>query len=165
MTNTEKIKKLELLGNQKTEYPNSPEEARLEVFENTSGNILVPFMCNEFTSLCPKTNQPDFAKIEIVYVPDKLCVESKALKLYLFSFRNHGDFHEDVTNRIMQDLIRELNPKFIRVFGDFNVRGGISIKPLALHYRDDILSDPKEVAKIEMLVANWDSLRHFDYQV
>ncbi len=161
----DKAEGLQQLGNQNTQYPTSPEEAKLEVFENTSGNILVPFMCNEFTSLCPKTGQPDFAKIEIVYVPDKLCVESKALKLYLFSFRNHGDFHEDVTNRIMQDLIKELNPKFIRVFGDFNVRGGISIKPLALHYREDILSNEREMQHIEILVSNWDSVRHFDYQV
>jgi 7-cyano-7-deazaguanine reductase len=161
----DKAKDLEQLGNQKTVYPQSPDEAKLEVFKNTAGDILIPFMCNEFTSLCPKTGQPDFAKMEILYVPDELCVESKALKLYLFSFRNHGDFHEDVTNRIMQDLIRELNPKFIRVFGDFNVRGGISIKPLAMYYRPDVLSNTVLKEHIDGMITQWGKVRHFDYQV
>ncbi len=157
----DKAKNLEKLGNQNTKYPDHPDVSILETFANTAGNIVIPFMCNEFTSLCPKTGQPDFAKFEIVYVPDKLCVESKALKLYLFSFRNHGDFHEDVTNRIMEDFIEMTDCKFIRVFGDFNVRGGISIKPLAMQFRSNIGDSERNdiLEKIKM----WDSLRHFDY--
>lgn len=156
-----KESKLKQLGSKKTEYVNDPKDCVLETFDNTAGDIIIPFVCNEFTSLCPKTGQPDFAKFEIVYIPDKKCVESKALKLYLFAFRNHGDFHEDVTHRIMNDLIKALNPKFIRVFGDFYVRGGISIKPLDIYFRKD--QRPSDVAKIESKMAMWDRLRHFDY--
>ena len=157
----EKADHLQQLGSAKTKYPTNPDDAVLETFENTSGDILIPFMCNEFTSLCPKTQQPDFAKFEILYIPDKLCVESKALKLYLFAFRNHGDFHEDVTNRIMEDFIKAINPKFIRVFGDFYVRGGISIKPLAMQYNQNL--SEQERADVKEKVEMWDRLRHFDY--
>ena len=87
------------------------------------------FNCPEFTSLCPITGQPDFATITISYVPDIKMVESKSLKLYLFSFRNHGDFHEDCVNVIMKDLIKLMNPKYIEVWGKFTPRGGISIDP------------------------------------
>ena len=87
------------------------------------------FNCPEFTSLCPITGQPDFATIYISYVPDVRMVESKSLKLYLFSFRNHGDFHEDCMNIIMKDLIALMNPKYIEVWGKFTPRGGISIDP------------------------------------
>jgi len=157
----DKTKDLELLGNAKTKYPTNPSDAVLETFENTSGDILIPFVCNEFTSLCPKTGQPDFAKFEITYIPDKLCVESKALKIYLFAFRNHGDFHEDVTNRIMEDFIKATDCKYIRVFGDFYVRGGISIKPLAMKFREDIGKEERQ--EIFEKMKMWDSLRHFDY--
>ncbi len=92
---------------------------------------MVNFTCPEFTSLCPMTGQPDFANITISYVPNVRMVESKSLKLYLFSFRNHGDFHEDCINIIMKDLIKLMEPKYIEVFGDFTPRGGISIKPFA----------------------------------
>lgn len=92
---------------------------------------MVTFTCPEFTSLCPKTGQPDFAEIIINYIPDKKMVESKSLKLYLFSFRNHGDFHEDCTNIIMKDLIKLMDPKYIEVKGNFLPRGGISILPFA----------------------------------
>ena len=81
--------------------------------------------------MCPKTGQPDFATIYISYVPDQKLVESKSLKLYLFSFRNHGDFHEDCVNIIMKDLIRLLDPKYIEVWGKFLPRGGLSIDPFA----------------------------------
>jgi 7-cyano-7-deazaguanine reductase len=81
--------------------------------------------CPEFTCVCPKTGQPDFATIRIRYVPDRLCVELKSLKLYLWSFRSEGTFHEAVTNRICDDLVRALSPRFIEVVGDFAVRGGI----------------------------------------
>ncbi len=85
----------------------------------------ISFECPEFTCLCPRTGQPDFATIRIRYVPDELCVELKSLKLYLWSFREEGHFHEDVTNKILDDLVALLNPKRMSIIGDFNVRGGI----------------------------------------
>lgn len=85
----------------------------------------IQFSCPEFTCLCPMTGQPDFADIEIVYVPDALCVELKSLKLYLWSYRNEGAFHEAVTNQILDDLVAALKPKQMTVIGDFKVRGGI----------------------------------------
>jgi 7-cyano-7-deazaguanine reductase len=85
----------------------------------------ITFECPEFTCLCPKTGQPDFATVRIRYVPDALCVELKSLKLYLWSFRDEGHFHEDVTNRILDDLASLLKPRSMTVVGDFNVRGGI----------------------------------------
>ena len=81
--------------------------------------------CPEFTCVCPRTGQPDFATIRIQYVPDSLCIELKSLKLYLWSFRNEGAFHEDVTNRILDDLVQACRPRSMSVVGDFNVRGGI----------------------------------------
>ena len=91
--------------------------------------------CPEFTTLCPITGQPDFAEIRILYIPDRLMVESKSLKLYLFSFRNHGDFHEDSVNTIMNDLIALMEPRYIEVLGLFVPRGGISIHPYANYGR------------------------------
>lgn len=85
----------------------------------------IAFECPEFTCVCPMTGQPDFATIRITYVPDQLCVELKSLKLYLWSYREEGAFHEDVTNRILDDLVRLLSPKRMTVVGDFAVRGGI----------------------------------------
>ena len=89
------------------------------------------FNCPEFTTLCPITGQPDYGTIYISYMPAERMVESKSLKLYLVSFRNHGDFHEDVVNVIMRDLIRLMQPKYIEVQGKFLPRGGISIDPYA----------------------------------
>ena len=89
----------------------------------------VTFTCPEFTTLCPKTGQPDFAELTIRYIPGAKLVESKSLKLYLFGFRNHGDFHEDVINVIYNDLVRLLKPKYMEVYGKFAARGGISIDP------------------------------------
>ncbi len=105
----------------------------LETFENKhqENDYWVRFNCSEFTTLCPITGQPDFAEIIISYIPAKRMVESKSLKLYLFSFRNHGDFHEDCVNIIMKDLIRLMEPKYIEVTGLFTPRGGISIHPYA----------------------------------
>lgn len=105
----------------------------LETFENKhpENDYWVRFNCPEFTTLCPITGQPDFAEIRIKYIPRIKMVESKSLKLYLFSFRNHGDFHEDVVNIIMKDLIRLMDPKYIEVTGIFTPRGGISIYPYA----------------------------------
>ena len=87
----------------------------------------------EFTCLCPKTGQPDFAIFNIEYVPDELCIELKSLKLYFWSFRNEGAFHEAVTNRILDDLVRACAPRFMRLTGDFNVRGGIYTMVVAEH--------------------------------
>ena len=103
----------------------------LETFTNQhpEKDYWVKFICPEFTSLCPITGQPDFATIEINYLPHQKMVESKSLKLYLFSFRNHGAFHEDCVNMIMKDLIRLMDPKYIEVTGIFSPRGGISIYP------------------------------------
>lgn len=111
----------------------------LETFENKhkDNDYWVEFLCPEFTSLCPITGQPDFAEIKIRYIPGERMVESKSLKLYLFSFRNHGDFHEDCVNVIMKDLIRLMDPKYIEVIGLFTPRGGISIHPYANYGRPD----------------------------
>ena len=119
------------LGSQGTEYKSEYDPTLLESFSNRhpGNDYFVKFNCPEFTSLCPITGQPDFANILISYVPEGKLVESKSLKLYLFSFRNHGDFHEDVVNVIMKDLIRLLEPKYIEVWGKFLPRGGISIDP------------------------------------
>jgi len=104
----------------------------LDTFTTSHTNPhFVKFNCPEFTALCPITGQPDFANIIINYIPDKLCVESKSLKLYLFAFRNHGEFHENCVNRIMKDLITLLSPRYIEVWGEFMPRGGISIDPFA----------------------------------
>ncbi|QPC47080.1 preQ(1) synthase [Mangrovibacillus cuniculi] len=120
-----------LLGNQGTDYVFSYNPKVLETFDNKhqGRDYFVKFNCPEFTSLCPKTNQPDFATIYISYIPNIKMVESKSLKLYLFSFRNHGDFHEDCMNIIMNDLIELMDPHYIEVWGKFTPRGGISIDP------------------------------------
>jgi len=130
--------KLEALG-RKTEYKSDYAPEVLETFENKhpGNDYWVRFNCPEFTSLCPITGQPDFAEIRIAYLPDHLMVESKSLKLYLFSFRNHGDFHEDCVNIIMKDLIRLMDPKYIEVWGLFLPRGGIWIYPYANYGRPD----------------------------
>lgn len=122
---------LSLLGNQGTKYKFGYDPNILEVFDNKHPNndYFVKFNCPEFTSLCPITGQPDFATIYISYIPGEKMVESKSLKLYLFSFRNHGDFHEDCMNIIMKDLIKLMAPKYIEVWGKFTPRGGISIDP------------------------------------
>ena len=116
---------LSLLGNQGTKYKFGYDPGILEVFDNKHPNndYFVKFNCPEFTSLCPITGQPDFATIYISYIPGEKMVESKSLKLYLFSFRNHGDFHEDCMNIIMKDLIKLMSPKYIEVWGKFTPRG------------------------------------------
>ena len=127
----EETENITLLGNQKTKYPDDYAPDVLETFINKhqDNDYFVKFNCPEFTSLCPITGQSDFATITISYVPDIRMVESKSLKLYLFSFRNHGDFHEDCVNIIMKDLIKLMEPKYIEVWGKFTPRGGISIDP------------------------------------
>lgn len=118
---------------QNTEYSSDYAPEVLETFENKhpDNDYWVQFNCPEFTTLCPITGQPDFAEIKILYIPGKRMVESKSLKLYLFSFRNHGDFHEDSVNTIMKDLVKLMEPKYIEVIGLFTPRGGISIYPYA----------------------------------
>lgn len=129
-------KELTLLG-KSTRYPDkySPEVLETFVNKHQSNDYWVKFNCPEFTSLCPITGQPDFATIYISYIPDINMVESKSLKLYLFGFRNHGDFHENCVNVIMKDLIQLMNPKYIEVWGKFMPRGGISIDPFCNYGR------------------------------
>lgn len=108
---------------------------QLETFANPNSerNYVIQCDCPEFTCLCPKTSQPDFARIEIRYTPHRLCVELKSLKLYLWSFRNEGAFHEAVTNQILNDLVAALQPRWLEVKGIFNVRGGITTTVTASH--------------------------------
>jgi len=133
MRKDDELRDLSLLGNAHTVYPSDYNPDILETFDNKhpENEYVVTFDCPEFTSLCPKTGQPDFGKIIIRYIPRMKMVESKSLKLYLFSFRNHGDFHEDCVNIIMKDLVRLMDPKYIEVKGRFMPRGGISILPFA----------------------------------
>ena len=132
MCNHREEEGLQQLG-KKTEYSVDYAPEVLETFENKhpENDYWVQFNCPEFTTLCPITGQPDFAEIKIMYIPAKRMVESKSLKLYLFSFRNHGDFHEDCVNTIMKDLVKLMQPKYIEVVGIFTPRGGISIYPYA----------------------------------
>ncbi len=127
------------LGAKSTDYAFSYDPKILEVFanKNPERESWTSFICPEFTSLCPKTGQPDFARIFINYVADKKMVESKSLKLYLFSFRNHGDFHEDCIQKICDDLIKIMKPKYLEVLGEFTPRGGISIFPMASASNDE----------------------------
>ena len=127
---------LKALGS-KTAYSQDYDPSVLETFSNQhpENDYWVRFNCPEFTTLCPITGQPDFAEIRISYVPDVKMVESKSLKLYLFSFRSNGDFHEDCVNTIMKDLIKLMDPKYIEVTGFFTPRGGISIYPYANYGR------------------------------
>ena len=142
------------LGNKATKYASDYSPELLETFENKhpDNDYFVKFNCPEFTSLCPITGQPDFATIIISYVPDKRLFESKSLKLYLFSFRQHGDFHEDCVNIIMKDLIKLMEPKYIEVWGRFYPRGGLSIDPYCNYGKPG--TKWKDVA--------WDRLSHHD---
>ena len=126
-------KNLTLLGANTTDYSASYDPNILETFENKfpQNKYEVKLNFPEFTHICPKTGQPDFATIIIKYSPDALLVESKSLKLYLFGFRQHGSFHEDCVNTICNDLFNLMKPHWIEVHGDFMPRGGISIIPTA----------------------------------
>lgn len=129
MSDTSKLTKL---GSQKTKYDfRKPNIKLLETFKNQHQDqmYLIPIEAFECSSLCPKTGQPDYFKLFINYVPRKKCVESKSLKLYLFSFRNSGEFMEDITNRIARDLVNKLDPLYLEVYADFNARGGIYLRP------------------------------------
>ncbi|MBR4714277.1 MAG: NADPH-dependent 7-cyano-7-deazaguanine reductase QueF [Paludibacteraceae bacterium] len=145
MSRTEnELEGVTLLGEKKTVYLTDYSPQVLETFVNKhqEEDYLVTLNCPEFTSLCPKTGQPDFAKIVINYIPNERMVESKSLKLYLFSFRNHGDFHEDCINIIMKDLVKLMSPRYLEVVGIFTPRGGISIYPFA-NYADEAHQEMK----------------------
>src|SRR6266481_2518634 len=120
--------RLTLLGHSEARIPASPEVAQLETFPNPARRkFWIHFETSDFTSLCPVTGQADFAKIEIDYVPDKLCVESKSLKFYLASFRNERAFNEAVANRILDDLVRACQPREANITASFSARGGIAL--------------------------------------
>lgn len=139
MRTDKELEGVTLLGNQGTTYPTDYAPSLLETFENKheGRDYVVTFDCPEFTTLCPKTGQPDFGHIYIKYIPRTRMVESKSLKLYLFSFRNHGDFHEDCVNIILNDLWDLMDPKYLEVKGRFMPRGGISIHPFACKGDDE----------------------------
>ena len=149
MRTTDELSGVTLLGNTGVKYPTQYDPTILETFTNKHPDTeyLVTFDCPEFTSLCPKTGQPDFARIIIRYIPRTNMVESKSLKLYLFSFRNHGDFHEDCVNIILNDLWKLMDPRYLEVYGIFTPRGGISIYPFT--NRAD--ADHQELARRRML--------------
>jgi 7-cyano-7-deazaguanine reductase len=149
----EEIAGLSHLG-AKTEYKQDYAPEVLEAFDNKhpENDYWVAFNCPEFTSLCPITGQPDYATIYINYLPDMKMVESKSLKLYLFSFRNHGAFHEDCVNIMMKDLIKLMNPKYIEVIGKFTPRGGISIYPYCNYGRKGTMYE--DMAKQRLLNRN-----------
>ncbi len=130
MTNDEEyLKDLSLLKNHDTKYPQTPDGAPLETFANrfADRDFWITFECPEFTSVCPVTGQPDFGTITIRYIPDQKCIESKALKLYMFSFRNHDTFYEEAVNRILDDVVAACDPRECVVVGDFTPRGGIGM--------------------------------------
>lgn len=123
-------KGLTILGKGRTAYPADPAKAVLETFDNPSPGkrYSVEFDTEEFTALCPVTGQPDFGRINIRYVPGRKCIESKSLKLYLFSFRNYRGFAEKIINRILDDIVKASGPREAKVTGFFRARGGITIK-------------------------------------
>ena len=126
---------LQHLGSRATDYTYDYNPGLLETFPNKhpEADYMVTLLCPEFTSLCPKTGQPDYAKIIINYIPGERMVESKSLKLYLFSFRNTNTFHEESVNTILDAIVKLLKPRAAEVVGDFNPRGGIAIKVKATY--------------------------------
>ena len=123
-----KLTSLTLLGRSETKLPDAPSEAGLEIFPNPARrNYHIHFETDDFTCLCPVTGQPDFARIDIDYVPDRFCVESKSLKFYLASYRNERAFNEAVTNRILDDFVKACSPCEVTVTAQFSARGGIAL--------------------------------------
>lgn len=116
----------------------SQSSKHLETFDNPQQerDYTIRIRMPEFTCLCPKTGQPDFAELTLEYVPDKYCIELKALKMYIWSFRDQGAFHEAVTNRILGDLVAATQPRFMRLTAEFNVRGGVYTQVAAEHRAD-----------------------------
>lgn len=159
MSNTSTLKSLGSGSRREAAKQKKPRADWLETFENPHpGSVyLVPFVQerDEFTSLCPKTGQPDHAKLEIIYVPSDMMIESKSLKEYLVTFRNHGEFHEDCINRITKDLYRLMRPKYIRVYGDFAPRGSLAIKPLVEKWLPSI--SEVDYREIRAMVRSWDT--------
>lgn len=158
MDKEQDLSEITLLGNQNTKYKFEYDPTILERFkkkfdDSIEDEQIVNLDCFEFQSRCPRTGQPDFATIHISYIPNKYMVESKSLKLYLFSFQQHGAFHETCVHTIMEDLVELLDPKFLVVYGDFNSRGGISILPLSI-YADDNHKELKQKLQLEALVHN-----------
>lgn len=155
----DELRGVTLLGNQDTKYKYEYDPKILEAFQNKNpgGVQWITLNCCEFTSICPRTGQPDTATIYINYIPNSKMVESKSLKLYLFSFRNHGSFHEDVIQTICNDLYSLLDPKYIEVKGDFLPRGGISIDPFSSDCDDTELG--KKVWTHRFLRRNLQQLR------
>lgn len=144
-----------LLGNQNTKYLFEYDPSILERFENhftplQDDEQIVNLDCFEFASRCKKTNQPDYGTIYISYIPNKYLVESKSLKLYLFSYQTHQDFHETCCHMIMEDLVKLLEPKFLSVYADFNSRGGISILPYSI-YADENHQDLKKAMQVSLM--------------
>jgi len=129
VTKVKRPSQLTLLGRSEARLPASPTEARLETFPNPAPrrNYRIHFETDDFTSVCPITGQPDFARIDIDYVPDRLCVESKSLKFYLASYRNERAFNEAVTNRILEDFLKACAPRQANVTAQFSARGGIAL--------------------------------------
>src|SRR5690348_1364633 len=126
---TKRAGQFTLLGHSEATIPASPAEARLETFPNPAPerNYRIRFETDDFTSVCPITGQPDFARIDIDYVPDQLCVESKSLKFYLASYRNERAFNEAVTNHILDDFVHACTPREVAVTAQFSARGGIAL--------------------------------------
>ncbi|MBQ2856674.1 MAG: preQ(1) synthase [Bacteroidaceae bacterium] len=155
--NNDELSGITLLGNQNTKYKFKYDPTILEKFVKKFDNIqdeeqIVSLDCFEFQSKCPKTGQPDFATIHISYIPGDagLYIESKSLKLYLFSFQDEGSFHESCVHTIMEDLVRELSPKYLEVYGDFNSRGGICITPISI-YADKEHQEMKRARQLAMM--------------
>ena len=128
VSTSKKYSRLSLLGHT-AKFPEHPKVATLETFQNMNAkrDYWITFECGEFTSMCPVTGQPDFAKIRIEYVPGDLCIETKSLKFYLASFRNTRSFNEAIINRILDDIVEACQPRHAVVHGEFSPRGGISV--------------------------------------
>ena len=132
------VSKLKQLGSKKTEYTyDSPNAKILETFDNKypKNNYSVNLEFKEFTSLCPKTGQPDFATITVQYQPDRKCIETKSLKLYFFAYRNYGSFMETIVNKILNDMVSVCSPKNMLITGEFKARGGIVLKVFSNYYK------------------------------
>ena len=161
LTPEEVVKDLKSLGNQHTEYLTEPSLEILETFPAPKGEFTVEFVQahNEFSSLCPKTGQPDSATFKIFYSPDKKCIESKSLKLYLFSYRNTKGFGESITNKVADDLQRVLQAKWLVVLGSFSPRGGIGWNTKAIRlglFDNGIKFQPIQPSQVDLqMIANY----------
>jgi len=151
---TKRANEVTQLGSAQTQYKYEYAPQVLETFENVHPEMdyWVTLNADEFTSLCPKTNQPDFGTLIINYIPNIKMVESKSLKLYLFSFINSGEFHEDVVNKIGKDLVKLMEPKYLEIIGQFYPRGNISIHPTFSYANED--EKYKEIEKYRFLNRN-----------